>query len=125
MASRKEKLPELWACRPGSQKGGFIQIWKSFLDEEAFKKLTKNQRLLYIYMVAQFNGNKTKNNPNGEKDQFYFNWQLVKKYCLYSNHDQFKRDRDALINAGFIECVENNRFLRKKNVYRFSHRWLR
>lgn len=44
-------------------------------------------------------------------------------YNLYKTGAQFRRDRDELLNGGFIEIVENGKTTRTKNIYKFSDRW--
>ena len=48
-----------------------------------------------------------------------------KEYNLYSigNAARFYRDMSALIEKGFINCVEQGAIYKKKNVYEFSERW--
>lgn len=122
MAKSNKQPPERFENEGKNNK--FVRIFVGQLESKAFKKLNGRQRALYLYMKAQYSGKETKNNPNGEKLQFYFNWQLAnEKYNLYSRQETFYKDIKALINYGFIECIENNRNLRKKSVYAFSDKW--
>lgn len=105
----------------------FAGIYLSMLKHPAFKTLTPNQKILYVYMKAQFYGQKRKPIKD-DSMSFTFNqskWLKGKphSYELYSNKGQFYKDRDALIEHGLIECVENNRTIRESNVYRFTDRW--
>ena len=71
-------------------------------------------------MKSQYKGSASKDNPK----EFCFNWGLASKsFKLYGNRETFYKDIKVLIDTGFIDCVENNRNLRQKNVYRFSDRW--
>ena len=122
MARGKKQPPERFENIGKNEK--FVRLFVGQLESEAFKKLKGRQRALYLYMKAQYSGKETKNNPNGDKLQFYFNWHLASEtYKLYTNQKTFYDDIKALINYGFIECVENNRNLRKKSVYAFSDKW--
>ena len=57
-------------------------------------------------------------------DCFVFNQAMyTKTYPIYKTGAQFRRDRDQLIEYGFIEMVECGRFTRTKNIYRFSAKW--
>ena len=57
-------------------------------------------------------------------DGFVFNQAMyTKTYPIYKTGAQFRRDRDQLIEYGFIEMVECGRFTRTKNIYRFSAKW--
>lgn len=105
-------------------------IYDSMLVSPAFKALTKGQRLLYVYMKKMYYGHRRpiKDDPLS----FTFNqckWIKDKKHTnkygfeLYSNKNQFYKDRDALVNHGFIEIVENNKNQRESNIYRFSDKW--
>ena len=45
---------------------------------------------------------------------FYLNKHLwCDKYGLYKNANSFEKDRDLLIEKGFIKCVENGNNTRK------------
>ena len=96
-------------------------IYASMLEHPAFKGLSKNARLLYVYMKLQLYGQKA----IAGKDEtcFYFNTALIKKYGLYSNMERFRSDRQQLIDAGFIEVDEAGFNTRTKAVYRFSDKW--
>ena len=57
---------------------------------------------------------------------FTFNkakWQKDGLYGLYSNSGQFYRDIKALIEHGFIDCVQSGYSTRTKSLYKFSTRW--
>lgn len=57
-------------------------------------------------------------------DCFVFNQAMYSKvYPIYKSGAQFRRDRDQLIEYGFIEMVECGRFTRTKNIYKFSAKW--
>lgn len=72
-------------------------------------------------MKMQLFGGKRDGLPEG---QFYFNrGTYTKTYNLYKNPNQFVKDRDLLIYWGFINCVENGKTTRTKNIYQFSDRW--
>ena len=122
MAKNKKQPPEVWEIIGENRK--FVRLFIGMLDSNAFKQLKPRQRALYLYMKAQYNGKETKNNPNSNKNQFYFNWALAsKKYKLYTSKDTFYKDIKKLIECGFIVCSQNNRNLREKNVYAFSDKW--
>lgn len=122
MARKNKQPPEKWENNGSSQK--FTRIYNNMLESAAMKHLNGRQRALYLYMKAQYKGKETKNNPNGKQEQFNFNWHLAnKKYSLYTNEKTFYNDIKVLIEYGFIECIENNRNLRRKNVYAFSDKW--
>jgi len=122
MTKRKTQPPEKWESIGKNNR--FVRLFIEQLESPAAKKLNGRQRALYLYMKIEYRGNETKNNPNGKKEQFCFNWQLAhSKYELYTNQKTFYNDIKVLIEYGFIECVENNKNLRQKNVYAFSDKW--
>ena len=92
------------------------------MQSKAWGALTNNARVLYLYMKLQYYGQK-QIEGRGE-DCFYFNKGLYcETYHLYSNTRQFRKDRDLLIQLGFIECIENGKTTRTKSIYKFSNRW--
>ena len=46
--------------------------------------------------------------PEQAEECFYFNKAMWKKtYQLYTNQSQFYKDRDLLVENGFIEIIEH------------------
>lgn len=121
--SRKPKINcEPFECSPYESKA-FVRIFLDMVNSPAFKDLSYKQQLLYFYMKIQF-GQKESKKPNGKHLQFYFNRGLYKNTLgLYSNDEQFRKDRDALIMHGFIICIENGFNTRSKSIYQFSDKW--
>lgn len=108
--------------KPGTNSGEpFAAIYSSMLGSEAWGQLTNNARVLYIYMKMQLFGGKR---DGLEEGQFYFNRSTyTKTYSLYSNPNQFYKDRDLLVKYGFIEIVESGKNTRTKAIYCFSDKW--
>ena len=106
-------------------------IYESMLTSAAFLDLSKNQRLLYMYMKAQYYGKRKprKDYPDIEEIQgdecFYFNQALAVKYNLYtrSNHQSFYSDIKAIERHGFIKIVSNGRNTKSKSIYKFVGDW--
>lgn len=108
-------------------------IYMSMLLHDNWKALTKNQQVLYLYCKAQLYAEKRKPKPvlaqlddSQQTRLFTMNRaKYVQLYGLYSdgNRNAFKNDMQALIKFGFIELIEDNSKLRKKNVYMFSDNW--
>lgn len=123
MASCKKKLPKAFeSSKPCNDVSAVL--YASMLQSPAWKKLTKPQQILYVYMRLQFYGNNQV--PGKPQIYFYFNQTLWKKtYELYTNLKSFYRDRDALIAHGFIEMVESGKNTRTKAVYKLSSSWQR
>ena len=86
------------------------------IESLAFNDLTKNQRLLYMYLKLQYYN--SKNRPvKDDNTCFYFNAHMYReKFKLYSNDKQFYNDRDALISHGFIKVKENGKTMNIINV---------
>ena len=106
-------------------------LFYPMLQSKAFKSLTNNAKVLYIYMKLQLYGQKKVVDPEGlERDCFYFNRVMFIKggnnknsYELYSNCGQFERDLKQLIEYGFIEIVQGGKNTRTKSIYCFSAKW--
>ena len=101
------------------------------LQSAAFKDLTKNQRLLYVYMKAQYYGKRKpgKDYPNIEQFQgdelFYFNKKLAIQYGLYTdgNHKAFYSDIKAIEQHGFIKTVSSGKHTKSRSIYKFTGEW--
>ena len=105
---------------PGSRV--FASIYIPMMQSKAWANLKNGARVLYLYMKAQYRGQK--NLADHPEIDFEFSQGLAKNvYHLYTNMEQFRKDRDSLIENGFIEVVENGRFTRTRNIYRFSDKW--
>ena len=100
-------------------------IYLSMIKSEAWQALTKNQRLLYLYLKMQYYSQKRKPNKD-DKSMFYFNQtKWMNEYQLYSvgNKKSFYNDMEQLIIKGFIDCVSSGKTTREKSIYRYSNRW--
>lgn len=119
MAKTKKQPPEKWENQGQNER--FIRLHIGLLESDAYLSLKPRQMVLYSYMKLQYKGKENKNRP---KEQFEFSWSKANKiYKLYTNKNYFYDDINALITSGFIDCIENNKNLRKSNVYAFSDRW--
>lgn len=118
--ARSKYTPKPWESVGGNKLSA--NIYATMIQSPAWMKLSKNARLLYVYMKLQYYG--AKNLPDHPATDFTFNWALVSKtYKLYSNKRQFENDRNMLIEHGFIEYIENGKNTRTKSIYRFSDKW--
>ena len=100
-------------------------LYESMLISPAWLDLTPKQQVLYLYCKLQYYAEKRK--PNNDPEQFTMNqnkWGV--KYHLYkiTNAKGFYRDMEALIEHGFIACVESGKATRTKSIYRYSSAWL-
>ena len=123
MASCKKKLPKAFeSSKPCNDVSA--GLYASMLQSPAWKKLTKPQQILYVYMRLQFYGNNQ--GPGKPQIYFYFNQTLWKKtYELYTNLKSFYRDRDALLEHGLIVNIESCKNTLTKAVYKLSSAWQR
>ena len=99
-------------------------IYMSMLLSEAWKGLSAKQQVLYVYCKAQYYAEKKK--PDGNELCFTMSKSKVRDlYGIYSggNMAAFYRDIAALIDHGFIRCVDCGAFTRTKSIYRFSDSW--
>ncbi len=127
---RKRYMPRFFEST-GITNDTSANIYESMLNSAAFQDLTKNQRLLYMYMKAQYYGKRKpgKDFPDEERLQgdelFYFNLSLAEKYGLYNrgNHMQFYNDVKAIENHGFIKTVINGYSTKTRSVYKFTGEW--
>ena len=130
MARKKRYKPKPFEST-GSSNDTSANIYESMLIHPAFLGLTKNQRLLYIYLKAQYYGKRKpgRDYPDEERLQgetlFYFSHETAVKYglCTKAGKTELYKNIRALVSAGFIEIVVSGRASKKKSVYKFSSRW--
>ena len=99
-------------------------IYISMLVSPAWQDLTANQQRLYLYCKAQYYAEKKK--PNNDPLSFTMNqskWSGLYKLYEKNNAKGFYRDLTALIEHGFIACVESGAATRTKSIYRYSSMW--
>ena len=126
MARKKKTKAEKYEAIPnGKGSNVFAALYASMLQHPKWIKLSDKQKNLYTYMKLQkYGGNN--NRPDGAfNDTFYFNWGLASRtYQLYQKNKQgFYADIKALVDAGFIDRIENGRTTRTKSIYKYSDRW--
>lgn len=127
---RKPYIPRSFEST-GEARDTSANIYESMLKSVAYQDLTKNQRLLYVYMKAQYYGKRKpgRDFPDVERlqgdDLFYFNLALAEEYGLYTrkNRGAFYDDIKAIESHGFIRTVSNGRNTKQKSVYEFSGDW--
>ena len=131
MGRRKGKyVPQLFEST-GVSHDTSANIYGSMLESPAFKDLSKNQRLLYIYMKKQYYGTKKpgKDYPDMPELQgnelFYFNMARAVKYGLYSrsNDRQFYHDISEIEHHGFIKTISSGKATKSKSIYKFIGEW--
>lgn len=115
----------------GERSDTCAQIFESMLNSPAWRDLKPRQQLLYVYVKAQFYGKRKPkhdypDNPAFQSDEcFYMNLGAAVKYDLYkrSGNKEFYKDMRELCEHGFIKCVSNGRYTKKKSIYRYSADW--
>lgn len=90
---------------------GYSRLSRSLLQHHAFISLTSNERYVYIAMVNVAEGKEVFQFPKAKYEQYGLSKITV------------VRAVKSLQAAGFIKIRENNRHLRKPNVYQFSREW--
>lgn len=113
--ARKKAASELkpWlSANPDNKEKRFAQVGHSFCINQAVKSLSPAALKMYICIVDEAGADRTFEFPEG----------AAKKYG-FTTKGTFRTKVQELIDAGFIEVVENNRTCRKANVYRFSLKW--
>ena len=117
---RKAYVPKSFESVDGNRLSA--NMYASMLQSKAWLSLNKGAMVLYTYMKLQYYGAKNiQDHPNTD---FVFNKAMATKvYPLYTNMSQFRKERDLLIEYGFIEYVENGKNTRTKSIYRFSDKW--
>lgn len=130
MARKKPYKPKPFES-VGKPNDTSANIYETMLLSPAFMDLSKNQRLLYLYMKAQYYGKRKpgKDFPEMElfqgDDLFYFPMGTAEKYQLYrkANHKAFYDDVHNLESHGFIKTVSNGKTTKRKSIYQFSGEW--
>ena len=128
MGNRKKKYtPKSFESSKGSGDVS-ANIYNSMFESRSWNSLTKVQMILYLYMKRQYYGARgvEESIVHGKPptEAFYFNKGMWKeRYGLYTNQKSFYKDRDVLIEKGFIEIFENGQSTKTKNIYVFSDKW--
>ena len=108
----------------GASNDTSANLYISMLTSAAWRALTAKQQVLYLCCKAQRYAEKRK--PLDDDRNFTMNrskWCHL--YGLYNdgNHMAFYRDMEALIEKGFVVCVESGQNTRTKSVYAYSSMW--
>lgn len=134
-AAKERKQEESYNAKPYETIVGkrnskkYARIYLPMIESAAFKSLTPKQKELYLYMKLEDYSADRPLKESGEPyshEYFYFNelkWKRV--HGLYTQRQGFTRDRDVLIDRGFIQVAEHYRYggRNQKNVYRFHDGW--
>ena len=129
MPKKKPYQKQKFESQFGAAGDTSANIYVSMLMSDAWKALSAKQQVLYLYCKAQYYAEKPKSLPEEFRNNlaaFTMNrskWQDL--YELYKRNDEksFYRDISALIEKGFIRCLECGAFSRTKSIYEFSNKW--
>ncbi len=88
----------------------YFRLGATIMASETMRTLSPNAFKVYCYMRLESAGKRSFTFPHT-------------KYCSYMSKPTFYKARDELIEHGFIDIVQNNKNLRKANIYMFSDRW--
>lgn len=131
MGKKKKFVPKDFESMKGIHDTS-ASIFRSMLLHQVCRDLTASQFRLYVYCKSELYG-KNRHDLDGfpayvRDDPAYFTfnkakWQKDGLYGLYSNSGQFYKDMAALIEHGFIDCVQSGYSTRTKSLYKFSTRW--
>lgn len=132
MNRKRKYIPQSFeSCRPN--KDTSANMYDSMLNSDAFKtKLSKRQRLLYVYCKSQYYGKRKPKSDYPDIPEFaldtcfYFNWHIAKNTGLYteSMSSDFYTDMRKLVEMGFIDIVGKEHITEgKRNIYKYSDRW--
>ena len=110
--ARTKKVPFApWESRaPDGVEKRYFRIGVTLTSSEAMRNLPPSAFKVLIYMKMESAG----------KKQFEFPYA---KYRSFMTKPTFSKALKDLVSHGFVDVVQNNRNLRKPNVYAFSERW--
>ena len=130
MARKKEYKPDYFASR-GEEHDNFGMIYMSLMTDERFINLSRGAKLIYCCCRVQQRSKESKQMlfKHGEEfgrtysdRAFVFPCSHQERFG-FNDRSNFARGMRELIDAGFIEKVEDNKVRRKVNVYQFSCGW--
>ena len=109
----------------GASSDTSANLYMTMLLSEAWRDLTAQQQRLYLYCKGQYYAEKQKPIANDPTSFTMNQSKWCSLYGLYerSNAKGFYRDMEALIDHGFVTCVESGAYTRTKSIYRFSSMW--
>ena len=108
--SKKTPFPAWQTCKPTGIEERYIRLGNSQMLHPATMGLSDKAARIYNYMLLEAGGNREFTFPRS-------------KYIRISSISAFKNAKDELISKGFIKEKQNNKNLRKPNIYEFSDAW--
>lgn len=135
MANKRPKKYKPRNYETPSSNDIYFPMHHLLMSSPAFMDLKKGQQSLYMWMRHQIYAcpalhektPKLKYKEEGlfqDNKYFFFSEYYWKtKYKLYTNKNQFYKDRDALIEHGFIRIASNGKMQKTQTVYEFTSNW--
>lgn len=108
--TKKTPFPPWQTCKDSGIEERYIRLGNSQLLHYATQSLSDKAFKIYSYMLLEAGGHKEFTFPRS-------------KYKKISSPDAFDRAKKELLQKGFIEEKQNNKNLRKPNIYEFSEKW--
>lgn len=117
---RKDPICEPWETNGG----GFVRLYHSMLDSEAFNDLSFRQQMLLIRLKSRHRM-KAANGTIAESNNGFIHFTAKEQKIFYGYEDgrQFRHDRDVLISHGFLRLTFNGANLRLPNTYALTGDW--
>ncbi|MEY8413593.1 hypothetical protein AALB51_20455 [Lachnospiraceae bacterium 62-26] len=108
----RKKVPfQAWESRAdGGYEKRYFRLGATIMASEAMLSLSNSAFRVYCHMRI----------TSGGKRSFTFPYS---KYKIFMTRPTFVKARDELVEKGFVDVVQNNKNLRKANIYCFSERW--
>ena len=105
-----------------TDKGKFTKVCYDMMCSEAWKELNLRQRGLYLHIKSKYTQKSSNSVVIYENDN---DISLPKEEMagLYGDLRTFRKDKDKLIQCGFIYLVRNGWYTRQANIYGFSSGW--
>lgn len=120
---KPHKLRDFESTAPYSDTTANIPM--TMLRSSAWQDLSAQQKILYLTMKSQLYSKPRKPVPDDDECFTFNRSKWADMFGLYKSNNEkgFIRDRDALIEHGFIVCIEDGSVTRTKNIYKYSDKW--
>ena len=104
--------------------GRFIRIAYDMTESKAWRELSMVQRSLYFEMKREYIPEKSTRGIITPANDKHFMFTHEKWFPLYhGNQRGWERDRQALIDKGFIERIERGYTTRTPDIFSFTEKW--
>ncbi len=107
---KKTPFPDWQTKKSNGIEERYVRLGNSQLTDENVNLLSHIAFRMYVYMLLESRG----------RQEFEMPRRKYKKFMSAGGASKAIRE---LVERGFIDVVQQNKNLRKANVYRFSCRW--